>query len=143
MKVSATGMDDLRFPLHRRAEEREQVEVLVGLLVKALGARLCGDGHERRVVHVGVGHAGQEVGRARAERREAKPGLAAEPPLHVRHERGTLLVARLQEADLRVEERVEQRERLLARYAEGPVDALALEAADEQLRRGHRSRYGT
>jgi len=73
----------------------------------------------------------------RAEGREADPRLAAEPPLDVGHERRTLLVARLEEMDIGVEQRVEQRERLLPGHAEGPVDALVLEAADEQLRRGH------
>jgi len=48
---------------------------------------LCRDGDQRAFVEVGVGDTGQEVGRARTERREADPGFTREPTVDVRHER--------------------------------------------------------
>ena len=85
-----------------------------------------------RVVQVGVGDAGRQVGRARTEGGQADAGLAGEAPVGLGHEGGALLVAGGHEGDLRgAVERLVEVERLLAGDAEDVLDALVLEAGDE------------
>ena len=68
------------------------------------------------------------------ERAEAHAGPAGEAAVGVGHERRPLLVAHREELDrLRVVERLVQVERLLARDPEDVLDALVLEAPDEEL----------
>jgi hypothetical protein len=117
----------------------DDVDVLMRFLVDAIPARLPGDRHERRTVEVGIGHAGGEVGRAGPERREAHAGATGEPTAGVGHERRPLLVARRDEADARVGERVEDLDDLFARKAEHVPYAFVLETADDQLGRAHRA----
>ena len=57
---------------------------LMALLVHTGGRVLAGDGDKRRTVHVGIGDAGNEVRRPRAERRQAHPGTPCEPAMRHR-----------------------------------------------------------
>ena len=88
-----------RVPLGDRAHHAQQVDVLVRLLVHALEVALAGEGHERRAVEVGVGHRGDEVQRAGAERAEADARAPGQAPVHVRHVGAALLVAHRDELD--------------------------------------------
>ena len=105
-------------PFRHRAEQRDDVQMLVGFLVHSVVAGLAGERHQRRAVHVGIGHAGDEIRRAWPQRGEAHTRFAGQPAVHVRHERRALLMARHDEADGRVEQRVEQIHVLLAWHAE-------------------------
>ena len=64
----------------------DDVEVLVRLLVHPLEVGLPGEGDERGAVEEGVGHRGDEVGRARPERAEAHAGAPRQAAVHVGHE---------------------------------------------------------
>ena len=73
--------DDLRVvdagvPLRHRLHHPDDVDVLVALLVHLREAGLPREGDHRRAVEVGVGEAGDEVGRARARacRGTRRPG---------------------------------------------------------------------
>ena len=102
--------------------------------VDALESRLSGDRDERCAVELRIGDAGEEVRRSRAERREAHAGIRGEAAVHIRHERGGLLVPREDELDLLAAiERVVERERLLAGDAEDVAHAFVLETANEKL----------
>ena len=133
------GPDDLGAVLRHRPEEGDEVHDLVRLLVQPVRGGLAGDGDDRGVVHVGVGDAGDEVGGARSERGEADGGAPGEAALYVGHERGALLVAGGDEAQIGVQQGVHDVEVLLARDAEHERSGLALEAANEQLCGLHRS----
>ena len=124
-----------RVPLRDRLEHRDDVDVLVGLLVHALEVALAGQRDERRAVEERVGDAGDEVGRARPERAEADAGAPGQAPVHVGHVGAALLVADGDERDRGVLERLVEVQRLLARDAEDVLDALGLEALHEQVRR--------
>jgi hypothetical protein len=76
--------DDLRahhagVPLRDRAEELDEVDALVGLLVQALEVGLAGQGHERRPVQQGVTDRRDEVHRPRSQRAEAHARAPGEP----------------------------------------------------------------
>lgn len=132
---------DARVPFRDRRQHPHDVDVLVAFLVDALEAGLAGNSHQRGAVELRIGDAGDEIGRPGAERGETDPGIAAETPVHVRHEGGALLVAGTHEADAGARsERVENVEDLLARHAEDVLDALVLEALDEQAGRAERQR---
>ena len=90
---------DLRRVLGDRLEQVHQIEDLVAFLVQARGRALAGDGDDRRAVHVGVGDAGDEVGRARARAWTCTRPPAGEPAVDVGHEGRALLVVRGDELD--------------------------------------------
>jgi hypothetical protein len=83
--------------------------------------------------HVGIGQAGDEIGRTWPQRGEAHPRFASQPAIHVRHERRALLMARHDEADGRAEQRVEQIQVLLARHAEDVTDTFVFQAFDDEF----------
>ena len=80
-------------PLRHRFEHRDDVDVLMGLLVHALEVGLPGQSDERRAVEEGVGHAGEEVRRPWPERAEANTGALGQAAVHVRHVGAPLLMA--------------------------------------------------
>ena len=104
----------------------------MGLLVDAVEPRLRGDGDERMRVELRVRDAEHQVDRARSERGQAHAGLARERAVRVGHERRASFVPRGHEADRRVDQRIDHVEVLLAREAEHELDALVLEALDDQ-----------
>ena len=70
----------------------DQVEDLVAFLVQPRRRALAGDGDDRRAVHVGVGHAGDQVGGTRPQRGQADAGAAGQAPVDIGHEGRALLV---------------------------------------------------
>ena len=124
-----------RVPLRHRLHNRDDVDVLVGLLVHALEVALAGQGDERRAVQERVCDAGHEVRRPGAERAEADARALGQAPVHVRHVGAALLMPNRNEVDRGVGERFVEVERLLSRDAEDVLDALHLQAFHEQVRR--------
>jgi hypothetical protein len=82
---------------------------------------------------VRVGHAGEEVGGAGPERGEAYAGVPREAPVHIRHERGALLVAGGDERDVRVAQRKQKVFHLFAGHAKDVLHTFAFEAGDEEV----------
>ena len=112
------------------------VDVLVRLLVHAIERRLPGDRHQRGAVHVGVGHAGDQVGGAGTEGGQADARLAGEPAVHVGHEGAALFVAHADEANRRVDQGVHHGDVLLPGQAEDVFDVFVFpdsERADPRL----------
>ena len=68
------------------------------------------------------------------ERADADAGLAGQPPVGRREEGRGLLVARHDQLDLRVSERLDDVEVLLARHPEDLGDALVLQRRYQQVR---------
>src|SRR5258706_3215048 len=130
------GLEDLCAVLGDRVEHVHQVEDLVAFLVQSRRRALPRDRDDRRAVHVGVGHAGDEVGRTRPQRRHAHARLLGETSVDVGHERRALLVMAGDEVDGAREQGGHDVDVLLAGNAEDVLDALVLEALDHQLRRG-------
>jgi hypothetical protein len=89
-------------------------------------------------VHVRVGHAGDQIGRARTQRGQADSGFPGQTPVDVRHESCALLVPRGSEADTAVEQRVHHIDVLFARQAEDVFHAFVLEALHHQFGGFHR-----
>ena len=124
-------------PLRHRLEHPDDVDDLVGLLVELVERGLAGDRDHRRAVEVGVGDAGNEVRRARPERRHRHGAAAGEAAVDVGHERGALLVAGRDVAGPRWSlSALEDVHRLLARHREDVLAALRREAVDEEVRGG-------
>ena len=120
-------------PLRQRAQVLDDVDVLVGLLVDAIAGGLTRDGHEGRAVEVGVGDTRGEVGRSGPERRETHPRRAGQPTVGVGHEGSPLLVARGNEGDPRVGERVQDVQNLLAGQSEDVAHTLVLETLHDEI----------
>ena len=128
-----SGLDRRAFHFVIGRKTLDDVDVLVGLLVHALEVALAGERDERRAVEERVGDRGDEVRRARAQRAEADAGAPGQAAVHVGHVGAALLVADGDERDRGVGERLVEVERLLARDAEDVLDALGLEALDEDV----------
>jgi len=124
-----------RVPLRHRLHDRDDVDVLVRLLVHALEVALAGEGDERRAVQEGVGDRRDQVRGARAERAEADAGALREAAVHVRHVGPALFMSNRNEVDTGVGERFVEIQRLLARDPEDVLDPFDLQALHEQVRR--------
>jgi hypothetical protein len=88
-------------PFGDRFIHADHVHDLMAFLVLARGRALAGQHQQRRMVHVGVGHAGDQVGRAGPQRAEADGGVAGDLAVGLGHEGRALFVAREDELDLR------------------------------------------
>ena len=113
----------------------------MAFLVHARRRCLSGDGDERSPIHVGVGHSGNQVGGAGSEGGQANSGCSGEAPTNVSHESRALLMARGDETDRAVEERVHHVDVLLAGDPEDGLDPFVLETLDEQLRGLHSGKF--
>ena len=121
-------------PLGERAVDRDEVDDLMGLLEEPVEPGLCHQRDERMGVQLRVGDPEHEVERARTERRETDPRATGQRAVDVRHESGATFVARRDEPDRRVGHGVDHVEVLLPRQAEHVLDALVLQARDQELR---------
>ncbi len=88
--------------LGQRLHHADHVEDLEAALLGLLDRLLPGDHQHRHAAQVGVGAGGDQVGGARAEGRQADPGLAGEAPVGGGHEAGRLFVAGEHQPDLRL-----------------------------------------
>ena len=125
-----------------RLEHADQIEDLVAFLVQSRGRSLAGDRHQRCAVHVGVGHTGDQVGRAGPQSGETDARLSGQPSIDVGHEGSALFVPGRDEFDLAVEQGVHHVDVLFTGNSEDVLDAFVFEAFDEELGCGHRKFLG-
>jgi hypothetical protein len=90
--------------------------------------QLAGERDDRRAVQVGVRHAGDEVGGARSERREARPWPAGAARHRLGHERRVRLVLREDELETRLAETLDEVDDLSTRVTKDVADARGAEA---------------
>ncbi len=84
------------------------------------GGDLAGDGDQWHRIHRRVGDAGDEIGRAGAGGGDAHAGLAGGARIRIGRERGSLLMAHQDVAQLRARQRVIDRHDRAARITETP-----------------------
>ena len=132
------GRVDAGIPFRDGPQEIHDIDVLVGLLVDPVAARLAGDGHQRRPIEIGIGDPRGEIRRSGAQGRQTDTGMAREPAVGIRHERRPLFVAGGDKPDLGVEERLHDVQDFLPRYPEDVLHAFILKTANQQVRCFHR-----
>ena len=136
----ARGVVDLRRPLRDRAVHRAVVELLEALAPDRLARDLPDEQqHRRRVLEGGV-HAVGGVRRSRPARDQADARAAGELAVGLGHVRRAALVARDDQAQRRVVQRVEHRQVALAGDAEGQVGPVQHELVDQDLPAAARQR---
>src|SRR6185312_1164687 len=120
---------------HRGARDAHRVAFLERVLADRLGGHLPRDHHQRDRVHVRRGDAGHRVGDARAARDESDARLAGGARVTVGRMQRALLVPRedVLEVALLPRERVVDVQYRPARIAEYELDALFLQAADDDF----------
>jgi len=130
----ALGHVDLRHPFGERRVHLAEIDLLKGLAVDLVARHLADQHHHRgRILECGV-DADRGVAGAGAARHQQHAGLAGELAVGLGHERGAAFLAAGDEMNLGcVEERVQDFEIALAGDAERHLDAVRLEAADDQL----------
>ena len=127
------GQLDALVPLRHGLEHAHDVDELVRFLVELVEPGLARDRDHRRVIEVGVGDPGHEVGGAGSEGGHRDGRSARQAAVDVGHERGALLVPGRDVADgVLAAQRVQDIHRLLARDREDVLAALGREALDEQ-----------
>ena len=90
--------DDLRardasVPFNDRAQDADEIYVLVGFLVHALDVGLPGEGDEWGAIQEGVGHRGDQIRRSWAKGPQTYAGPAGQAAVGIGHVRPALLVA--------------------------------------------------
>ena len=136
------GPADQEAVLHDRQGDPEDVDFLEGVGAHQVRADLAGDRDHRHAVQERIGDAGDEVGRARARRRDADAGPAGDPPVSVGGERRALLVADQDVGQVRSDQRIVDRHDRAAGIAEDVLHALALERFHDQSRAADGLRLG-
>ena len=129
----ALRLDD---QLRDLAEHAPVVELLKRLATAVAARHLADEQDERGRVLVGGVDADRGMRRARCARHEADARPAGQLAVRVCHVGRARLVARDDETDRRVVQRVEDGEVALAGDAEGGVDAVDDQLVDEDLRAG-------
>ena len=127
------GADDLLRALGDRLEHCGQVEVLMAGQLHPVGAHLACDGHQRRTVQIGIGHAGDEVCGTGAKGGQADACAAGQAAVDICHKGCALLMADRNEADAAVPDGEHQVQRLFAGDAEHDIHALGFQAVYEDL----------
>ena len=136
----ALGAIDLHLPLGDLREDRQLLGFLKTAEADAEGSDCRRADDHRRVRPVCRGHAGDEVGDARAVLRDDETRLARDPAHAVGHVHGVLLVRHRQEANAR---RRKEIERIHVRRADDPRHerhAFDPQRFDERLARRHAGR---
>jgi hypothetical protein len=100
LRTSGNLKTDKLLPLHRRSEKRDQIEVLMQLLMKPLDPYLHNDRHQRCPVHIDVGDTYKEIRRTWAEGRKQTLAFPVSRPWTLADEGRALLVPRLEKMDL-------------------------------------------
>ncbi|QTD96668.1 hypothetical protein S1361_04860 [Streptomyces cyanogenus] len=121
-------------PLGDGSEHRHQVDDLVRLLVDTAKRPLGGQSHQRRAVGHGVRGTEQQVDRTGPQGGRTHSRPAGEPPVDLRHERGSLLVAHQDVADPGSVERVDEPDVLLTGDPEDVLHALGPQTPHQQMR---------
>src|SRR6185312_17237761 len=108
----------------RRARDAERVGFLESVAADELRVHLAGDGDERDGIHQGIDEAGHEVGGAGARGGAANAGSAGGARIARGRERRVLLMPDEDVLDVRVVDRIVERQRHAAGIAEKYIDAL-------------------
>ena len=132
--------DDLMGHLGQRRHGRDDVHDLKARLLAAQDSLLAGDHHHGHRAEQRVGRAGRQVESAGAERGEADPGPAGQPPMGRRHERRRLLMTGQHQLDRGAPQRLDDVEVLFPGNPEDLPHALVLERGDKQFGAVHRMR---
>ena len=117
-----------------------QVHFLVGVAAVVVGRHVAGDHDHRDRVQGGVGHAGGGVGQSRPEVREQHARLARGARVAVRGMGGHLLVARGDEPDPALSQRVQEGDHGVPAQAEDHLDPQAFQVFGQQIGRDARLR---
>ena len=116
-----------------RLEQRMVIDPHLNAPAELIGVEVAGDRDHRRAVEIGRADAGREVGRARSQGRDAKPGRAGHAAGHVGGEAGRAFVGRQHEFDPALAHRLHQRQHVAARDPEAASDAVGLQRCNDQI----------
>jgi hypothetical protein len=128
------GHVDLRHPFGERREHFTKIDLLKRLAVDLMARDLADEHDHRRRILKGRVDADRGVARAGAARHQQHAGLPGQLAVGLRHKRGAAFLAAGHKVDFgRVVERVEDFEIAFAGDAERHLDAMHLEAGDDEL----------
>ncbi len=102
-----------------------------------VGRGLAGDGQHRQPFGIGIGDAGDEVGRAGSGGGDAGRRSQRYPRITARHEGCALFVLHQHALQFRIVEAVVDRQHMRTGHAENGVDAQALQVPDNQFADGN------
>ena len=125
-------MQNAGSPLRDRREHRHHVHDLVRFFVQPLRGALPGQHQHGSPIHVGISHAGDEIGRPRPQRAQTACRIPRETPVNLGHEGRPLLVPGENEPDLvGLRQRHDEIRVLLPRHAEDVLDAFFFQTFDK------------
>ncbi len=132
-RLADAALLQLQRRLGDRLEQRVVVDPHLDAAAELIGVEVAGDRDHRRAIEPGVADAGREVGRARAERRDAKPRRARHAAGDIGGKARRAFMRRQHEIDAALAHRLHQREHVAARNAEAAGDAGGFERGDDEI----------
>ena len=136
--ATSSGRGRLGRPLGEAADGRHLVDLLERLVAEVVALDLADDGEHRGGILAGRVDADGQVAGADGARGQARRGATGQLPVGLGHERGRALVARGDDPDAGVAERVEQPEERLAGDGEGVADPGRAQGVGDQPADGPR-----
>ena len=120
--------------LDDRPGHADDIGLLEGVLADQAGFHLAGDDHHRHGIHPGIGDAGQQIGRARSAGRHADADFSRRPGITAGGERAALFMARQNNPDGRIGQRLVKFDGRAAGIGETEFDAEPPQRFDGNLR---------
>ena len=106
----------------------------MGFFVQPLGIPLPGEHQHRGTIHVGVGHACDQIGGSRAQRAEGSGRITGQTPVNFGHKGSTLFVPAENELDLvRLLKRHHEVSIFFARHPEDVLDTFCFQTPYKQV----------
>ena len=127
------GLEQAHGILGYRLEDPGEIQHLVRFLVQACGGGLPGDCYQRGMVHVGVGHPGQQIGCPGTQRGETDACLPGQAAVDIGHEGRTLFMAHGDKADGGIQQGIHDVEVFLAGDTEDVLHPLVFQATHKQF----------
>ena len=127
------GQNDLFGTLGNRGIHSGQIQVLMAGQLHLVGAHLAGNGHQRRAIQIGIGHAGDQIGGTGTQCGKTDAGPAGETAVDICHKSGALLMAHRNKTNMAVADGEHQVQCLFAGDAKHNIDTFGFQTVHQDL----------
>ena len=127
------GQNDLFGTFGNRGIHSGQIQVLMAGQLHLVGAHLAGNGHQRRAIQIGIGHAGDQIGGTGTQCGKTDAGPAGETAVDICHKSGALLMAHRNKTNMAVTDGEHQVQCLFAGDAKHNIDTFGFQTVHQDL----------
>ena len=131
------AVDDRLGPLGDGPEHPDHIHVLMAFFMLPAAVRLAGEDHQRRPVHIGIRHAGHQIGGARPQGAHTDAGSAGQSAVDIGDKGSPLLMPADDETDGGSLQGHHEVGVLLAGYSEDVLHPFIFQTSHKKFRSVH------